>query len=258
MFVYMPLLLVVATTCFASLPPPGTELVASLVPSSPAEAQWYQQQLEWQQLQVNWAAQQLGAASGRKKRSLPAPGTASVAGLVPNPAAEAQWYQQQLLWQQEQLNVAAQQLGAAYGRKKRSLPNPGTAPVAGLVTNPTAEAQWYQQQLLWQQEQLNVAAQQLGAAYGRKKRSLPNPGTAPVAGLVTNPTAEAQWYQQQLLWQQEQLNVAAQQLGAAYGRKKRSAFAPGTPAWAAWTQMILEFQQAQLNHIAPSPGPGRR
>merc|ERR1712013_642147 len=58
--------------------------------------------------QVQW--------NGRRKRSLPVPGTT---GLVPGSAAEAQWYQQQLT-----------QLALIGGRKKRALPVPGTT---GLV-----------------------------------------------------------------------------------------------------------------------------
>merc|ERR1712227_596271 len=100
----------------ASLPVPGT---TGLVPGSAAEAQWYQQQLA-----------QIALINGRKKRSLPVPGT--IPGLVPGSAAEAYWYQAQL----SQI---------ALGRKKRSLPVPGTIP--GLVPGSPAEAQWYQQQL---------------------------------------------------------------------------------------------------------------
>merc|ERR1712107_262194 len=73
---------------------------------------------------------QLSALAGRKKRSLPVPGT--IPGLVPGSAAEAYWYQAQL--------------SALAGRKKRSLPVPGT--IAGLVPGSAAEAQWYQRSLL--------------------------------------------------------------------------------------------------------------
>merc|ERR1712013_369731 len=48
-----------------------------------AEAQWYQQQLA-----------QIALIAGRKKRSLPVPGT--IPGLVPGSVGEAQWYQAQL------------------------------------------------------------------------------------------------------------------------------------------------------------------
>merc|ERR1711868_291628 len=99
----------------ASLPAPGT---TGLVPGSAAEAQWYQQQLA-----------QIALINGRKKRSLPVPGT--IPGLVPGSPAEAYWYQAQL----SQI---------ALGRKKRSLPVPGTT---GLVPGSAAEAQWYQAQL---------------------------------------------------------------------------------------------------------------
>merc|ERR1711936_483484 len=68
---------------------------------------------------------------GRRRRSLPVPGTT---GLVPGSAAEAQWYQQQLA-----------HIAMLNGRSKRSLPVPGTIP--GLVPGSAAEAQWYQQQL---------------------------------------------------------------------------------------------------------------
>merc|ERR1711963_850749 len=107
--------------------------------------------------QVQW--------NGRRKRSLPVPGTT---GLVPGSAAEAQWYRQNLA-----------QIALNNGRKKRSLPVPGTIP--GLVPGSAAEAQWYQAQL--------------AAIAGRKKRSLPVPGTT---GLVPGSAAEAQWYQQNL------------------------------------------------------------
>merc|ERR1712227_1018066 len=86
-----------------NLPVSGT--IPGLVPGSVAEAQWYQQQL-----------QAIANLNGRKKRSLPVPGTT---GLVPGSAAEAQWYQQQLA-----------QIALLNGRKKRSLPVPGTT---GLV-----------------------------------------------------------------------------------------------------------------------------
>ena len=71
---------VLASVCVAQLPVPGT---TGLVPGSAAEAQWYQQQLA-----------QIALLNGRKKRSLPVPGT--IPGLVPGSAAEAYWYQAQL------------------------------------------------------------------------------------------------------------------------------------------------------------------
>merc|ERR1711872_471433 len=109
------------------------------------------------------------AAAGRKKRSLPVPGTT---GLVPGSAAEAQWYQQQL---------AALAPAAPLQYTSASLPVSGTIP--GLAPGSPAEAQWYQQQLA------------AIAAAGRKKRSLPVPGTT---GLVPGSAAEAQWYAAQL------------------------------------------------------------
>merc|ERR1711868_304795 len=145
-----------------------------------AEAQWYQQQLA-----------QIALTAGRKKRSLPVPGT--IPGLVPGSPAEAQWYQAQLVHQQQLI---------AGGRKKRSaqvginLPVSGTIP--GLVPGSIAEAQWYQQQLT-----------PIAITAGRRKRSLPVPGTT---GLVPGSAAEAQWYQQQLA-----------QIALLAGRKKRSA-----------------------------------
>merc|ERR1712107_927680 len=72
----------------------------------------------------------LAQRAGKKKRSLPVPGT--IPGLVPGSAADAYWYQAQL--------------SALAGRKKRSLPVPGT--IAGLVPGSAAEAQWYQRSLL--------------------------------------------------------------------------------------------------------------
>merc|ERR1712102_206796 len=124
---------VLATVCLAQLPVPGT------IPSLSIDQQ-YQYILQLQNhlnQQVQW--------NGRKKRSLPVPGTT---GLVPGSAAEAQWYQQQLA-----------QIALTAGRKKRSLPVPGTT---GLVPGSAAEAQWYQQQLA-----------QIALIAGRKKRSLP-------------------------------------------------------------------------------------
>ena len=67
---------VLASVCVAQLPVPGT------IPSLSLEQQ-YEYILQLQQhlnTQVQWA--------GRKKRSLPVPGTT---GLVPGSAAEAQW-----------------------------------------------------------------------------------------------------------------------------------------------------------------------
>merc|ERR1712133_13933 len=156
---------VLAAVCSANLPVPGS------IPGLSIDQQ-YQYILNLQNhlnQQVQW--------NGRKKRSLPVPGTT---GLVPGSAAEAQWYQQQLA-----------QIALTAGRKKRSLPVPGTIP--GLVPGSPAEAQWYQAQLVHQQQLI---------AGGRKKRSLPVPGSA----------AEAQWYQQQLA-----------QIALLAGRKKRSA-----------------------------------
>merc|ERR1719326_242184 len=88
----------------AQLPLPGT------IPGLSLEQQ-YEYILQLQQhlnTQVQWP--------GRRKRSLPVPGTT---GLVPGSATEAQWYQQQLA-----------QIALINGRKKRSLPVPGTT---GLV-----------------------------------------------------------------------------------------------------------------------------
>merc|ERR1712098_82216 len=112
----------------------------------------------------------LAQRAGKKKRSLPVPGTT---GLVPGSAAEAQWYAQQL---------AALAPAAPLQYTAASLPVAGTIP--GLAPGSPAEAQWYQQQLA------------AIAAAGRKKRSLPVPGTIP--GLISGSPAEAQWYQQQL------------------------------------------------------------
>merc|ERR1712227_625584 len=111
---------VLATVCLAQLPVPGT------IPSLSIDQQ-YQYILQLQ----NHLNQQVQWNNGRKKRSLPVPGTT---GLVPGSAAEAQWYQQNLA-----------QIALTAGRKKRSLPVPGTIP--GLVPGSIAEAQWYQQQL---------------------------------------------------------------------------------------------------------------
>merc|ERR1719370_1718040 len=128
------LLPLLASLVCAQLPVPGT------IPSLSIE-----QQQDHLNTQVQW--------NGRRKRSLPVPGTT---GLVPGSAAEAQWYQQQLA-----------QIALIAGRKKRALPVPGTT---GLVPGSAAEAQWYQQQLA-----------QIALVAGRKKRSLPVPGTT---GLV--------------------------------------------------------------------------
>merc|ERR1712114_11443 len=163
---------VLAAVCCANLPVPGS------IPGLSIDQQ-YQYILQLQDhlnQQVQW--------NGRRKRSLPVPGTT---GLVPGSAAEAQWYQQNLA-----------QIALNNGRKKRSLPVPGTIP--GLVPGSAAEAQWYQAQL--------------AAIAGRKKRSLPVPGTT---GLVPGSAAEAQWYQQNLA-----------QIALNNGRKKRSLPVPGT------------------------------
>merc|ERR1719422_2892490 len=141
------LLPLLASLVYAQLPVPGT------IPSLSIEQQYaYIQQLQDHlNTQVQW--------SGRRKRSLPVPGTT---GLVPGSAAEAQWYQQNLA-----------QIALNLGRKKRALPVPGTT---GLVSGSAAEAQWYQQQLA-----------QIALIAGRKKRSLPVPGTT---GLVPGSAAE--------------------------------------------------------------------
>merc|ERR1711874_78448 len=122
----------------------------------------------------------------------PVPGSSPVAALTYNLPAQAQWYQQQLLHTQQLVNHAALQVGAASGKKKRSLPVPGSSPVAALTYNLPAQAQWYQQQLLHDQQLVNHAALQVGAASGKKKRSLPVPGSSPVAALTYNLPAQAQ------------------------------------------------------------------
>merc|ERR1711915_824643 len=97
-------ILPLASLSAAQLPVPGS------IPGLSLDQQFaYIQQLQNHlNTQVQW--------SGRRKRSLPVPGTT---GLVPGSAAEAQWYQQQLA-----------QIALTAGRKKRSLPVPGTT---GLV-----------------------------------------------------------------------------------------------------------------------------
>merc|ERR1712168_1502167 len=110
---------VLAAACSANLPVPGS------IPGLSIDQQ-YQYILQLQDhlnQQVQW--------NGRRKRSLPVPGTT---GLVPGSAAEAQWYQQNLA-----------QIALNNGGKKRSLPVPGTIP--GLVPGSIGEAQWYQAQL---------------------------------------------------------------------------------------------------------------
>merc|ERR1712235_94030 len=147
-----------ASLSAAQLPVPGS------IPGLSIDQQYqYIQQLQNHlNTQVQW--------SGRRKRSLPVPGTT---GLVPGSAAEAQWYQQQL---------AALAPAAPLQYTSASLPVSGTIP--GLAPGSAAEAQWYQQQLA------------AIAAAGRKKRSLPVPGTIP--GLIPGSEAEAQWYAAQL------------------------------------------------------------
>merc|ERR1719282_2026442 len=110
MVTYLALIPLLACLVHAQLPLPGT------IPGLSLEQQYaYIQQLQDHlNTQVQW--------SGRRKRSLPVPGTT---GLVPGSAAEAQWYQQQL-----------SQLALIGGRKKRSLPVPGTT---GLVPGSAAE-----------------------------------------------------------------------------------------------------------------------
>merc|ERR1712198_774816 len=87
-----------ASLSAAQLPVPGS------IPGLSLDQQFaYIQQLQNHlNTQVQW--------SGRRKRSLPVPGTT---GLVPGSAAEAQWYQQQLA-----------QIALTAGREKRSLPVP--------------------------------------------------------------------------------------------------------------------------------------
>merc|ERR1712002_1423075 len=107
-----------ASLVCAQLPVPGT--IPGLSPDQ--QFAYIKQLQDHLNTQVQW--------SGRRKRSLPVPGTT---GLVPGSVAEAQWYQQQLA-----------QIALIGGRKKRALPVPGTT---GLVPGSAAEAQWYQQQL---------------------------------------------------------------------------------------------------------------
>ena len=184
-------------------------------------------------------------AAGRRKRSLPVPGT--IPGLLPGSAAEAQWYQQQLTalaarasapagplpvpgttglapgsaaeaqWYQQQLTALA-----ALGRKKRAIPVPGTVP--GLVSGSAAEAQWYAALLIHQQQ----IAQQV-----RRKRSLPVPGTT---GLVPGSAAEAQWYQQQLAALAPRANVAPASPLPVPGT---TGLVPGSAAEAQWYQQQL-------------------
>jgi len=187
-----------------SLPLPGT--VLGLLPGSAAEAQWYQQQLT-----------ALAAATTAEAAPLPVPGTS---GLAPGSAAEAQWYQQQLT------AIAA---AASLGRRKRSLPVPGTIP--GLVPGSAAEAQWYAAQLIHQAQLVQA---------GRKKRSLPVPGTIP--GLVPGSAAEAQWYAAQLIHQAQLVQA---------GRKKRSLPVPGTiPGLVPGSAAEAQWYAAQLIHRA--------
>merc|ERR1712154_503656 len=96
--------------------------------------------------------------AGRKRRSVPLPGTESVAALTYNPAAQAYWYQAQLQQQQNLINQKALELGAAGGRRRRSVPLPGTESVAALTYNPAAQAYWYQAQLQQQQNIINQKA----------------------------------------------------------------------------------------------------
>merc|ERR1712198_708320 len=98
-----------ASLSAAQLPVPGSIPGLSL----DQQVAYIQQLQNHLNTQVQW--------SGRRKRSLPVPGTT---GLVPGSAAEAQWSQQQLA----QIALTA-----------------GTIP--GLVPGSAAEAQWYQQQL---------------------------------------------------------------------------------------------------------------
>merc|ERR1712087_950002 len=142
-------------------------------------------------------------APGRRKRSLPVPGTAPVAGLGSGTVAEAQWYQQQLQWQQTQLNALA--------RGKRSPQGAAAVPVTpgnipGLVPGSAAAAQWWAAQIAHQG--------QLAHHVGKRQAAIPlTPGNVP--GLVPGSEAARQWWTNQLIWQQHQL--------AAAGGKKRSA-----------------------------------
>jgi len=183
----------------ANLPVPGSPTVAWMTPKQQAE--WYQAQLEVAQQQIGAGRRKrtlpLPGTAGRRKRSLPLPGTPSVLSLESNPQAKAEWY-----WAQQAhlAQLAAQEaLVTSMGRKKRSLPLPGTPSVLSLESNPQAKAEWYWAQ---QAHQAQLAAHKaLVTNMGRERRStipasLPVPGSPLVASLT--PEQAAYWYQAQL------------------------------------------------------------
>merc|ERR1719150_674856 len=178
----------------------------------------------------------------------------SVAALVSGQAIPEGWHQAQLERQQQYLNFIAYGSYVAPGRRKRSLPVPGTAPVAGLGSGTVAEAQWYQQQLQWQQTQLNALA--------RGKRSPQGAAAVPVTpgnipGLVPGSPAAAQWWAAQIAHQGYTNQI---HLNTAWGRKKRQAASPvtpgnipglipGSPAAAQWWAAQIAHQGQLAHHV---------
>merc|ERR1712154_632238 len=207
--VLLPLLAGIAA---AQLPVPGT---LPGVGDIAAQQAWINAQLAPLNMQSQHTQVQLLALAGRKKRSVPLPGTESVAALTYNPAAQAYWHQAQLQQQQNIINQKALELGAAGGKKKRSaqLPVPGSIPSVGDLA---AQQAWINAQPAYinmQHQFTQVQLQSLTA--GRKRRSVPLPGTESVAALTYNPAAQAYWYQAQLQQQQNLINQKALELGPA-------------------------------------------
>merc|ERR1712154_183233 len=164
--------------------------------------------------QQAWINAQLAHLNMQSQHTqVPLPGTESVAALTYNPAAQAYWYQAQLQQQQNIINQKALELGAAGGKKKRSAQLPVLASIPALGDF-TAQQAWINAQLAhinMQHQFTQVQLQSLTA--GRKRRSVPLPGTESVAALTYNPAAQAYWYQAQLQQQQNIINQKALELG---------------------------------------------
>merc|ERR1712055_496228 len=102
----------------------------------------------------------------------------NVPGLVPGSPAANQWWTNQLVWQQQQVNARG---------KRQAVPG-------NLGLTPAQEAQYFADQLQWQAT--------WNAARGKREASL-SIGVVPgnVPGLVPGSAAEQQWFADQLQWQ---------------------------------------------------------
>merc|ERR1712055_517514 len=108
----------------------------------------------------------------------------NVPGLVPGSPAANQWWTNQLVWQQQQVNARG---------KRQAVPGN-----IGLVPGSAAEAQWFADQLAVLQQQV--------VARGKREAYLPVgvvPGNVP--GLAPGSPEEAQWFADQLALLQQQV-----------------------------------------------------